>query len=110
MKKLAIGLLASSLAFGPALASEHVYMHMHRVKPVPQVQIGHNTSATPWIVGGIVGCGAIGLIISAAYVAHTYHRELTQCEANIIVAGCFVPIVGGYLVDQYQKQKNLCPR
>lgn len=99
MKKLAIGLLTSSLAFGPALASEHIYMHMHRVKPVTQIQIGHNTSATPWIVGGMVGCASLGLLGYGAYTASTQHRELTCREANMIAFGCIIPFVGAYLVD-----------
>ena len=87
MKKLSIGLLASSLAFGPQSPARHIYVHMHlEGKACGLVQIGSNRrlALAPWIVGGMVGCASIGLLVGAAYAANTHHRELTCREANMI--------------------------
>jgi hypothetical protein len=70
-------------------------------KPPPNYSPPRNgNTAGLWIAGGLVGCGTLSLIIGAAYVAHNEHRELTTREANMLVVGCLLPIVGPYLLDR----------
>lgn len=61
----------------------------------------HGSTVGVWIAGGMVGCGTLSLMIGAAYVAKTQHRELTTQEANELVFGCILPILGPALVDNY---------
>jgi hypothetical protein len=69
-------------------------------KPTHYIQPRNGNTAGVWIAGGLVGCGTLSLIIGAAYVARTERRELTTREANMLVVGCLLPIVGPYLLDR----------
>jgi hypothetical protein len=44
-----------------------------------------------------VGCAALTPIVSAAVV----QRELTRREVHVMVANCFLPFVGGWIMDAY---------
>lgn len=66
----------------------------------------HGSTVGVWIAGGMVGCGTLSLMIGAAYVAHTQHRELTTQEANELVWGCILPIIGPAMVDDYYARKR----
>jgi hypothetical protein len=63
---------------------------------------GHDgLSAAQWYVTGGMFCSAIWLIVHAAYVSQTENRELTRREAYMDVAGCWLPIIGPLLLNQY---------
>jgi len=105
MNKLLVAIICAALAT-PALAGQTYYYHMKpppKPQPVPRTG-GANTTGL-WIAGGTIGCGAVSLIAYAAYISATQHRELTMREANIIMWGCVVPIVGGVAFD-YLYQAN----
>ena len=43
-----------------------------------------------------VGCAALSPIVATAVL----NRPLTYREAHILIGGCVIPIIGGWLVDQ----------
>ena len=43
-----------------------------------------------------IGCAALSPIVATAVL----NRPLTYREAHILIGGCVIPIVGGWLVDQ----------
>ena len=53
------------------------------------------TSAGAWGLTTI-GCAALSPIVATAVL----NRPLTYREAHILIGGCVIPIVGGWLVDQ----------
>jgi hypothetical protein len=53
------------------------------------------TSAAAWGLT-TMGCAALSPIVATAVL----NRPLTYREAHILIGGCVIPIVGGWLVDQ----------
>jgi hypothetical protein len=53
------------------------------------------TSAAAWGLT-TMGCAALSPIVATAVL----NRPLTYREAHILIGGCIIPIVGGWLVDQ----------
>jgi hypothetical protein len=47
-----------------------------------------------------VGCAVVGPMLAAAIVQYTENRPLTSREALGLGAGCFLPIIGSWLVDK----------
>jgi ribosomal protein L27 len=43
-----------------------------------------------------VGCAALSPIVATAVL----NRPLTYREAHILIGGCIIPVIGGWLVDQ----------
>jgi len=119
--------IAVVVAFFPTQASAHVYLPYHSYKsekfhhfhkfhkfkeagkassssnrdPGSSSHHRNGLSGAQGYVGAAMFCSAIWLIAHAAYVSRTENRELTRREAYMDVAGCWLPIVGPLLVDQY---------
>ena len=96
MKKLGIILVSTVLAL-PAFAHEMP----HHPKTVLPTKIGGSPPnvAPLAATAGVMGCATGVLMISAAIKGATEHRELTYREANMIVFGCMIPVVGALMVD-----------
>lgn len=71
---------------------------------------GHHGSAAAAYVGGAIACSAVSLIVGGAIVGHQQKRELTQEEALGTVANCFLPIVGGLIVQEMLRKKPVAQR
>ncbi len=56
----------------------------------------HGVTAAGAMVLTTVGCMALSPIVATAVL----NRPLTYREAHVLIAGCVIPIVGGWLVDQ----------
>jgi hypothetical protein len=46
-----------------------------------------------------IGCAAVAPIIAALVIGETEHRELTSREAMRLALDCFIPFIGGLLVN-----------
>jgi hypothetical protein len=56
----------------------------------------HGVTATGAMVMTTVGCAALSPIVATAVL----NRPLKYREAHILIAGCIIPVIGGWLVDQ----------
>jgi hypothetical protein len=65
----------------------------------------HGLTAAQGYVTGAMFCSAIWLIAHGYYVGQTQHRELTYTEAYSDAAGCWLPIIGPFLVQQWMAQQ-----
>ena len=98
MKYLSIILVSTALAMSPASAEVE---HIHHMKPLFHTGGGPSPPnvAPLAATAGVMGCAVGLLMISAAVKGATEHRELTCREANMIVFGCMIPVVGALMVD-----------
>jgi hypothetical protein len=93
---LALG-LAAAMALAP-IAAEAKYVHKVKVPPT-----SHSTRTPGWAsyVGFAGGCSVLWLLL-----ASTKKGGPTPLEAQMIVGNCFLPFIGGYLVEQAYKKNN----
>jgi hypothetical protein len=105
---LALG-LAAALAFSPVAADAHSYNYFHHyrhMKPkAPEIQ--HTRVKTPgwaYYLAFAGGCSTIWLML-----ASTKPGGPSPLEAQKIVGNCFLPFIGGYLVEEIYKKNNHIP-
>jgi hypothetical protein len=50
-----------------------------------------------------MGCAALSPIVATAVL----NRPLTYREAHILIGGCIIPVIGGWLIDQGLRKSHL---
>lgn len=55
------------------------------------------------VVGTTIGCAALSPFVASAVLK----RPLTYREAHVLIGGCIIPVIGGWLVDQAYKEHIL---
>jgi hypothetical protein len=86
----------SGLIAGGAMTGTYFAIEGKRALKVPGD--GRNFSTGAFLLTS-VGCATLAPMLASAIVWHTEQRHLTSREALGLGAGCFVPILGGLIVD-----------
>lgn len=86
----------SGVLVGGAFTGAYFAIENKRVLKVPGDGGNFNTGA---FLLTSVGCATIAPMVASAWVWNTEGRYLTSREALGLGAGCFLPVLGGLLVD-----------
>lgn len=104
MKKLIAltiaGMFASAAIATPASARyyHHYHHYKHHHHHHHKGKGGSNNGPNGYVLGATF-CAAGFVILQAAIVSAQENRELTPREAYGTIANCFLPIIGGLLID-----------
>jgi hypothetical protein len=96
-RKFVALVLASAMVLTPVAAVAAAA----RIQPPPPTSTGIKTPGWAYYTAFAGGCAMIWLML-----ASTKKGGPTPLEAQMIVANCFLPFIGGYLVEQAHKKNN----